>query len=96
MLLLQMGEWQGALSGLVLGSTNFVVFASHGLAVWYGARQVAAGNLDGGAVMSTITACVLGAMDLGQVRAAAAGVVSTKQSTLQVYCALPAVHWGAY
>lgn len=44
----QMGEWQGLLSGFTLGTTHLVFFGAYALALWYGARRVADGAMDGG------------------------------------------------
>ena len=63
-----MGERQGLLAGVSLGTTHLVFFAAYALALWYGSVRVAAGHLDGGQVVSVIMACVLGGFALGQVR----------------------------
>ena len=47
---LQMGEWQGLLAGFTLGATHLVFFGAYALALWYGSRRVADGELDGGKV----------------------------------------------
>lgn len=44
----QLGEWQGLLAGFTLGATHLVFFGAYALALWYGARRVAAGAMDGG------------------------------------------------
>ena len=63
----QLGEVQGLLGGFTLGVTHLVFFGAYALALWYGSRRVAAGELDGGRVISIILACVLGGFSLGQV-----------------------------
>lgn len=64
---LQVGEWQGVLAGFTLGATHLVFYCAYALSLWYGARRVASGALDGGRVISVLMACVLGGFSLGQV-----------------------------
>jgi hypothetical protein len=44
------GEKQGLLAGFTLGATHLVFFGAYALALWYGSRRVADGEMDGGKV----------------------------------------------
>lgn len=55
------------LAGFTLGATHLVFYCAYALSLWYGARRVAGGDLDGGRVISVLMACVLGGFSLGQV-----------------------------
>ena len=94
---------QGLLGGFTLGVTHLVFFGAYALALWYGSRRVAAGELDGGRVISIILACVLGSFSLGQVgwgpSACAAAVVwlhaafnRTRVLLLLLFACLALVH----
>ncbi|PSC68810.1 ABC transporter B family member 1 [Micractinium conductrix] len=61
-----LGERQGLLAGLTLGATHLVFNAFYALALWYGARRVASGALDGGRVVAVLLSCVFGGFYLGQ------------------------------
>ncbi|KAL4425508.1 hypothetical protein ABPG75_009524 [Micractinium tetrahymenae] len=62
----RVGEWQGVLAGFTLGATHLVFYCAYALSLWYGARRVAGGALDGGRVITVLMACVLGGFSLGQ------------------------------
>ncbi|EFN57797.1 hypothetical protein CHLNCDRAFT_51094 [Chlorella variabilis] len=61
----KLGEWQGLLGGFTLGATHLTFFAAYALALWYGSRRVADGEMDGGKVWTIILSCVLGGFSLG-------------------------------
>lgn len=52
----------GLFSGLGIGILMFVVFCTHGLAIWYGARLIMNEGYSGGQVMNVIFAIVNGGM----------------------------------
>ncbi|PNX93309.1 ABC transporter B family member, partial [Trifolium pratense] len=53
-------------SGLGFGSLYFVVIASYGLAVWFGAKMIIEKGYTGGEVVTIIFAVLTGSMSLGQ------------------------------
>eukprot|EP01117_Protostelium_nocturnum_P020654 TRINITY_DN93_c0_g2_i1.p1 TRINITY_DN93_c0_g2~~TRINITY_DN93_c0_g2_i1.p1 ORF type:complete len:1261 (-),score=421.67 TRINITY_DN93_c0_g2_i1:351-4133(-) len=58
--------WSGAFVGVGFGILIFVVFASYGLSLWYGAKLVRDGTdgMDGGKVLTVFLALVMGAFAL--------------------------------
>jgi len=83
-----MGEWQGMLAGFTLGATHVVFYGSYALAVWYGARRVADGDLNGGKFMTVMMSCILGGFQLGQVRVWGGAVVAVAGAGTGLGCAV--------
>jgi len=54
-------------TGLGMGSIMAILFCSYGLAFWYGARQVQAGDMSSGDVLTVLFGIVIGSMSLGNV-----------------------------
>ncbi|XAR59296.1 Xenobiotic-transporting ATPase [Bertholletia excelsa] len=57
---------QGLASGLGLGVVLLIVFSSHGLPVWYGAKLIIEKGYNGGQVVNILLATMTGATSLGQ------------------------------
>ncbi|RZC89153.1 hypothetical protein C5167_030848 [Papaver somniferum] len=60
------GVQEGLGTGLGLGAVMFVMFASYGLAVWYGGKLIVDKGYTGGDVINVIVAVTTGSMSLGQ------------------------------
>ncbi|KAI3944321.1 hypothetical protein MKW92_005790 [Papaver armeniacum] len=60
------GVQEGLGTGLGLGAVSFVMFASYGLAVWYGGKLIVDKGYTGGDVINVIVAVTTGSMSLGQ------------------------------
>ncbi|KAL2628544.1 hypothetical protein R1flu_013230 [Riccia fluitans] len=56
----------GCVNGFGIGLTLCLMFCSYGLAMWYGSRLVANGNLSGGTVIGVIFAIIMGGAAAGQ------------------------------
>ncbi|KAK3823505.1 MAG: p-glycoprotein [Benniella sp.] len=54
-------------TGIGLGSFMLILFLSYSLAFWYGAREVKAGNIEPGSVLTCLLSVILGAFSLGNV-----------------------------
>jgi ABC-type multidrug transport system fused ATPase/permease subunit len=59
------GVRKGIIAGLGIGSMMFIIFASYGLAFWYGATLIRNGQMNGGEVLSVFFALIIGAVSLG-------------------------------
>ncbi|KAH7568643.1 hypothetical protein ACOSQ2_011985 [Xanthoceras sorbifolium] len=57
---------QGLTSGLGLGALLFIVFATYGLAIWYGSHLIIDRGYNGGRVINVIMSIMTGGMSLGQ------------------------------
>jgi len=55
---------QGIAMGLGIGSLLLIVFCSHALAVWYGARLIIEKGYTGGYIINVIMAIMTGAMSV--------------------------------
>ena len=60
------GEKSAHVVGAGLGVTFFIMFASYGLAFWYGSKLIEAGEMEAGDVTTVFFAIIMGAMSLGQ------------------------------
>ncbi|KAL8513355.1 hypothetical protein ACS0TY_012715 [Phlomoides rotata] len=60
------GVVEGWATGLGLGSFNFVILCTHGLAIWFGAKLILNKGYTGGDVINVIVAVLTGSMSLGQ------------------------------
>ncbi|KAI3832045.1 hypothetical protein MKW92_050144 [Papaver armeniacum] len=56
------GVHEGLATGLGLGAVMFVIFASYGLAVWYGGKLIVEKGYTGGDVINVIVAVLTGSM----------------------------------
>ncbi|XP_051128218.1 ABC transporter B family member 9-like [Andrographis paniculata] len=57
---------QGLASGVGIGVLLFIIFATYGLAVWYGAKLIIHNGYKGGTIISVVMAILIGGMSLGQ------------------------------
>jgi len=62
----KIGRKKGFLSGLGIGATMFIFFASYGLALWYGGELIVKNEYTGGKVLTVIFSVLIGAFALGQ------------------------------
>lgn len=60
------GLRQGWLSGLSLGSVQFVMYGTYAAGLFFGAYRVAAGDYTGGKVLQVLVATLMGGFSLGQ------------------------------
>ncbi|XP_057550673.1 ABC transporter B family member 4-like [Amaranthus tricolor] len=60
------GVLEGVASGAGMGVFTLVIFASYGLAIWYGSRLILEKNYTGGTVLIVLFSVVFGSMSLGQ------------------------------
>ncbi|ESQ43858.1 hypothetical protein EUTSA_v10005750mg [Eutrema salsugineum] len=60
------GVFEGASTGLGLGTLNIVIFCTYALAVWYGGKMILEKGYTGGQVLIIIFAVLTGSMSLGQ------------------------------
>ncbi|KAK4749755.1 hypothetical protein SAY87_027204 [Trapa incisa] len=60
------GVQEGMAAGVGLGLTMFIIFASYGLAIWFGAKMILEKGYSGGEVLNIIIAVLAGSMSLGQ------------------------------
>ncbi|KFK35399.1 hypothetical protein AALP_AA5G280000 [Arabis alpina] len=60
------GVFEGASTGLGLGTLNLVIFCTYALAVWYGGKMILEKEYTGGQVLIIIFAVLTGSMSLGQ------------------------------
>ncbi|KAL1216232.1 ABC transporter B family member 21 [Cardamine amara subsp. amara] len=62
----RVGVFEGASTGLGLGTLNIVIFCTYALAVWYGGKMILEKEYTGGQVIIIIFAVLTGSMSLGQ------------------------------
>ncbi|CAI0469814.1 unnamed protein product [Linum tenue] len=60
------GASEGLATGLGLGMLMFIMFASYGLAIWFGGKMILEKGYTGGEVLNVIIAVLTGSMSLGQ------------------------------
>ncbi|KAH0874316.1 hypothetical protein HID58_071678 [Brassica napus] len=60
------GVFEGASTGIGLGTLNVVIFCTYALAVWYGGKMILEKGYTGGQVLIIIFAVLTGSMSLGQ------------------------------
>ncbi|KAF2607718.1 hypothetical protein F2Q68_00045235 [Brassica cretica] len=60
------GVFEGASTGIGLGTLNIVIFCTYALAVWYGGKMILEKGYTGGQVLVIIFAVLTGSMSLGQ------------------------------
>ncbi|WCJ22614.1 ABC transporter B family member 11 [Euphorbia peplus] len=60
------GCTEGLASGLGLGVLFFIMFASYGMAIWFGGKMILEKGYTGGEVLIVIVAVLSGSMSLGQ------------------------------
>ncbi|XP_078170188.1 ABC transporter B family member 21-like [Carex rostrata] len=56
---------EGAANGFGMGSVFLIIFASYGLAIWYGGQLIINKGYSGGTVISVLLAVLIGASSLG-------------------------------
>ena len=56
------GVLEGVASGAGMGVFTLVIFASYGLAIWYGSRLILEKNYTGGTVLIVLFSVVFGSM----------------------------------
>lgn len=56
------GVHEGIAAGLGLGTAMFIIFASYGLAIWFGGKMILEKGYTGGDVLNVIVAVLTGSM----------------------------------
>ncbi|KAJ2964662.1 hypothetical protein NQZ79_g546 [Umbelopsis isabellina] len=79
------GSKRGMATGIGFGSFMFILFATYGLAFWYGSQLVMKGTMDGPTVLVVFIAMIIGAMSLLQVPPNLSAISSARGAAYKIF-----------